>query len=129
MESTSKHLLNTYFMEPSAFIMFLNRFIHVFVSICHPSVHPKRNLKNYKIGIGKSLEKSKEKCSKNCVVAHTNKLENSIDVSGPYFQESLQLLILTVEEKMLDASSDSRSLGRLMSDMHLNSRRGVCVER
>lgn len=52
----------------------------------------------------------------NCITAHTNKLENSIDVSGPYFQESLQLLLLTVEERMLDASSDSRSPGQLVSD-------------
>lgn len=43
--------------------------------------------------------KSKEKSTKSFIPAYKNKLETSIHVPGSYFQESLQLLILTVEEK------------------------------
>lgn len=45
--------------------------------------------------------------------AADNKLNYSLFVSWSYFQESSQLLILTVKEKMVD---DRSSPGQLMSD-------------
>ena len=106
-----KHVIHTIFIFSTYLFMFFFSFV---THLCFLEVTSRITKSVY----GNTLQKVKaNKVLKNCISAHTSKLENSIDVSGPYFQGSLQLLILTVEgKKMLDASSDSRSPGQLMSD-------------